>query len=213
MGGGFGPLPFFRARGFYVRAISVKSGYRLIAVHEESEVLADGSRRRLKPGVVCEFQQGSLYGITNWELEAARRSFKFTGATEEEFTHEPIDPITRLSSFDTDIAAEQQGWTEETKRRVEEALRSNVDGGKPDGYIIVEKPKMKPPWPRYDELVPQGQRTLAHVGRAIAEKVVELGLDPDDVAVYERSNRNRAEVLACLAEIGEPAPDEIVVPA
>ena len=116
---------------------------------------------------------------------------------EDEVT--PIDPINRLSVYDTDFNADQLGWNPELKKRVEDSLlsRQGID------FILAEAPVVPPPWPNYDRLVTGHGRSIEIVARKIVERVEEDGYDVDLVIAYERANANRDEVIVALEKFRE----------
>jgi len=127
-------------------------------------------------------------GITPWERDFAVTHFGFKGVADGE------DPLKRISSYDTDEEAKRLNWSDEEKAAVEKML----DDGQNADYFRIERPRLPAPWPKYDELVPQGRRTIELVAAQIAETVRTLGLDPQTVAAYERENLNREIVIAEL---------------
>lgn len=176
----------------------------MLREHREM-VLADGQRQVVQQGfMAAPFLWGD---VTEWERKEALAHWdnKFRGMTEGE------NPIWRLSSFDTDDAARKHEWTPEEKARYEKVLRDSPSNGV--DYIIVERPSAPRPWPKYDDLVVVGRRTIEMVAKEIADKVVDLGIDVDHVRVYERENLNRTEVLAALAATLVREPDEELVDA
>ncbi len=105
--------------------------------------------------------------------------------------------------FNSKDAQLQQGWTDEEHDLIVARLVEQ-------GYLEVKPVKIAPPWPAYDKLVKQGQRTDAHVAAKIAEKVAEDGYDPAAVAEYERQNLNRPEVLAVLDVSKDEEPEPLL---
>ena len=117
-------------------------------------------------------------------------------------TFEGEDATNRISSFDTDIQAELEMWEPEFKEQVEEGLLSShrrVQEGEGTGdYMLVEDWGPLAPWPGYDS-----------IGDEQAESVIPLMLDMtmgavtvQDVLDYERSKKNRPEVIKVLLELG-----------
>lgn len=169
-------------------------------------VLQDGQRQVLQQGYSAgPFRWGDL---TEWERKIALDHWqdKFRGLTDDE------NPLWRLSSYDTDEAARQHGWTAEEKARFEEVLRN--DPGNGSEFIIVETPRAPKPWPKYDDIVVIGRRTIEMVAKELAETVDTLGLDPDAVIVYERENANRPEVIEAFKALkNKVEPEEELVQA
>jgi len=190
----------------FLRLVSQYRKYEGPTLQDHREmVLADGQRQVLQQGYsAAPFNWGDL---TEWERRTALEHWdgKFRGLTDDE------DPLWRLSSFDTDEAAKKHGWTADEKARFEEVLRNSPSNG--SDYIIVDTPRVPKPWPKYDDLVVIGRRTIEMVAKEIAETVSSLGLDPDFVSAYERENANRPEVLAALAESKTVEPEEELIQA
>lgn len=100
------------------------------------------------------------------------------------------DPYTRCGALDTDLEAIAQGWSDEDKLVVEQALmRANSNGIE---YIIVEAPAAAKPWPKYDDI------DGPDAAEQIAFYVNQLGVDPGVVKVYELENRKREDVVAAM---------------
>lgn len=187
-----------------MRFISKISSYKVAAVHDESELLADGTTKLISKGFMCEFEHG---GLTNAEAEFARQAFVWKGlpiATDGT----PLDPVRdlhRVGVFDSEWAPEH------LREQVEQKLLSRPGFGQ--DYVLFEQPKAPAPWATYDQLVVRGQRTLDHVVAKITEIVEETGTDPQAVIAYERENLNRGEVIEAMllltAGSREPA-DELV---
>ena len=204
-----------------MRFISPIKNYRQIVLHQKTEPLADGTRRVISEGYTAEFRQSDT---TDWERDVARRELTFRGTTLHE-DGTPVDPINRVSSFDTDSvhamdcrcprgSAPVTASCEKLKKQVEEALLKNDDYGKrSEGYILVEKPKLPAPWPTYDELVVHGQRKHGNVAKQNIETAKTTGVSLEHLIAYERQERNDPRIIeayeAALAEaqVLEPEPD------
>lgn len=181
------------------RFISPISGLRIVAVHEQVEVLASGLPKIVAPGYTAEFQQSD---VTEWEREYARQHFQFRG-TAMAMDGSPLDPLTRVSAFDSLTIKD-----EALRKRVEQALLARPDYGKADGFAMVERPRLPAPFPAYDAMKAKGQRTTAEV---IVAAVREGGYKPSDVLAYERQEKDRPEVIEALeqlaAELAEKEPE------
>jgi hypothetical protein len=194
------------SKGHLMRFISPFAAYRIIAVHQKTEPLADGTRRVVSEGFTCEFKQSDT---TDWERDEARKRFQFKGTTLYQ-DGTPVDPITRVSSFDTATIKD-----EGLRKRVEKALLENSDFGKQDGYILVEKPKLPAPWVTYDELTVHGQRKPAHVAAKNIETAKTTGVPLDHLVAYERQEQRKGweeivaayEAASAETEQSEPEPE------
>ena len=176
-----------------MRFISPISAYRIVAKHQEVELLASGLPRVLAPGFTCEFRQS---GVTDWEYQRARETFSFRGAVTDEGGR-PLDPTTRTSYFDTaDIS------NPKLRDEVEQFLLTNAAHG--HDFIMVEAPQDEPPWPNYAKV---------RQAKAIAEQVEILGLDVGNVVVYEKEHENRESVVSALEALAVAEPEESLVKA
>lgn len=191
------------------RYVAKYARYVFTARPNREMVLADGQRQELQSALHCRFQP---WDVTEYEFDKALETFKFKGMPSAEAViidgqyGEPVtDPRYRLSSFDTST----QGWTEEDEEFVINRLDSHSDNG--TDFIRVDPPALQPPWPNYDQLVAGGRgKTNESVAAEIVRLVGDLGLDAEDVAHYERLNRNRKEVLDALAQVGVEDKPEVV---
>lgn len=161
---------------------------------------------------ICQFDP-ILYGPPSlYEREVAEKTMVFQGVALEEDEVTPVSLQARIGVFDTDVAADQRGWTQEQKDWIERKLLGSGDRG--SQFILVEQARAPKPWPKYDELRAVGRRTVKDVAVKVAEMTQDLGIDPASVIAYERENANRAEVLEALAGVGvEVVEDEITVTA
>jgi hypothetical protein len=162
----------------------------------------------------AQFGPPNMPPPTDPEVQFALKNLRFHGLplTSEDST-EHVTPVFRLGVFDTKVAQDEHGWTDEQRELIEQRLLDSDDYGRE--YVLFAPPRAAKPWPRYDDLRVVGNRTPEKVADKIIEMVRELGLNADDVAEYERQNAGRDYVLAALAEIVPTivVPDEIEVPA
>ena len=175
-----------------MRFISKYQRYSLGIRNEREMVLADGQRQVLTSGIAADFNHG---GLSLWEIDEGLKHFQFKGLPDG------VDPRTRLSMYDTDLAAELDGWDDETKALVEERLLSSNKLG--TDFILVEAPRAPKPFANYDEI--ESVDTLFQI-------LPVVGYDPEAVRRYESENQNRPEVLERLqTQIDAGAEDELVV--
>lgn len=173
-----------------------------VFVRSENPAVYDTKGRLVQPKsrrVSAEFKRGTAPAFAR---EKGVKAFQFNGLPDSGIT-----PEQWLSYYDSVAAQSQFGWTDEEREAIEEKLLAQ-------GYMQVELDRLKAPWPAYGKLVAQGARTIEKVAAKIAEKVVEDGYDPAEVAAYEAANLNRPEVLDALAALVEaPAEPESLVSA
>lgn len=162
---------------------------------EEPDPYHPGRRIVHRAGLRAQFVTSDF---TLHEKETAISRFKFNGIPLDEFTQTPLDPSYRISTLDTEL----QNWSDEDREYAEEFLLKHPQHG--SDFLLVELPKLTPPWAGYDKLA--------------ADKIVMLvqdtGSDIEDVIAYERSTKNRKSLIQSLEElIPVPDPDEVVVSA
>lgn len=176
------------------RYVAKYQKYAIQARPQKEIVTIDGHAMVAQEQVVLEFQQGAVQAH---EIDAAQAHFRHLGVPEG------LDPIYRLSAFDTQWAAKDFHWNDETREFVEGFLDSSVSNGV--DFIKVEAPRAPAPWPNYDR-VKDIKKLLA--------KVEEDGYEIDAVVAYERENQNRAEVIELLetlaATTNDTDDDEVV---
>lgn len=109
----------------------------------------------------------------------------------------------RLGVFDSEIAQLQNGWTDEQRIEVEEALRSHTLNG--SMYIEVKDLPAALPWNGYDSVEsPEQVLYIASLTNS----------DLAAVLAYERGSKNRPEFVQALeAEISLLGEAEVVVNA
>jgi len=171
-----------------------------VQVRPEHGVVENGMWAVKVPAIYADFWQDD---IREHELAIAEKSFNFHGRTTEMDTVTPTPIITRLSVFDTIVAAAAQGWDDETREKVEEFLLHRAEQTGNINFMFVPEREINPPWPRYNEFRGSIERLLA--------RLREDGFDLNDVLTYEQSQYGlrRPEVIAALAaEIAQgPGPE------
>lgn len=112
------------------------------------------------------------------------------------------DPFTRCGAVDTEAEQIEQGWTDEEREVVENALMKAGSNG--IEYIIVEAPATVAPWSKYDEI--EGEQAADEI-TYYSEK---LGIDPGTIRQYELENQKRPEVIAAMDRLVEKQNEDIV---
>jgi hypothetical protein len=168
-----------------------------VQVRPEHGVVENGMWAVKTPAIYADFWQDD---IREHELADAEKSFNFHGRTTEMDTVTPTPIITRLSVFDTVVAAAAQGWDEETRERVEAFLLQRAEQTGNIEFKYVPEREIAPPWPRYNEFRGSIERLIA--------RLREDGYDFNEVLTYEQSQfgLRRPEVIAALAEVVEHGP-------
>ncbi len=172
-----------------MRFLSKYPKFRLMPIGDLTEPLANGAYRTLKQGIKAEFHQEALQP---WEEELARTQFAFTGIMQEQ-DGTPVDPIFRVSVWDTDEEAERYNWDPDLKSQVEENMMASLGYGV--DFVAVTKPAVPKPWPSYDDFKTADE---------IAAFVATAGIDPQAVLDYEQSNLNRPAVIKALGNVEVP---------
>lgn len=189
-----------------MRVISQYRSYEGITAQKEvAEPTFSGEHKILQRGLrAVPFR---WMDVTEWERRAALNAWpNMRGLTEGE------DPATRLSCFDSIYAQEVNGWTDEEREIVEEALRTGPGHG--GDYIIVERAKAPAPYRLYDKhRKVSGRRTIEHVIKDIEDAFRTAGFDVGTAILYERENLNDPLVVAALEGLTADEPQEELVEA
>lgn len=185
-------------------AISDKANLQVLCRSEDPGLFDTQGRQvsQKQRKMVAQFWRG---GAPDWVIEEAQKRFKFQGRGDGE----PIAML--IGVFDSAVAAKAHRWTEEEHDAVVCHLRDNEN----PKWIVVEQPKVPAPWPTYDRLVVQGQRTWEKVAAQNLETAEATGIPLESLVAYERQNRCDERILAAYeqavreAEEALPA-DELV---
>lgn len=175
-----------------MRCLSPHSRYSIQVVEGVEQTMMDArghafSQIISKP-VVADFEQG---GLLDHEIEAALEFFNFSGVPEG------INPLTRISFFDTEAYAER--FPPENRAEVLEKIDSrlrDLQTRHPSEFIIVEHPTALAPWPSYDQDSVED----------ILEFQTRLQISPEKVRIYELENENRSEIVLAMQK--QENPDE-----
>lgn len=138
--------------------------------------------------ILCDFQQG---GLSPWEQEVALEHLEIKGMPDQD----TVPKGNRLSVFDTEAWQLTSGADDDTREFVERRFLTSPDYG--IDFIAIDKPKRKPPWPRYDELADE---------KMILNLVDGLGYSAYDVISYEQENRKRPDLLVELQRRADAGP-------
>ncbi len=174
-----------------MRFISRSARYRCFPIGAEDDI---GNGRPKKRGIVAAFTQG--IPIEEWEYAAAKKSFHFPGGNLEDDGDTggpPVDPLGRVSVYDTDREAKEKGWSKALKEEIEQNMLAMPDHGQ--DFIVIVKPPVEKPWNSYDDFT-------------APSKIVEFaelgGISIADVIAYERENKNRKSVIDALESAETP---------
>lgn len=181
-------------------AVSDKAALQ-VTCRPEADALHDTAGRMVAPKqrrLVAQFVRG---GAPQWVIEKAQERFEFRGRGDGE----PVEML--IGVFDSELATAQHRWTEDERDTVIRHLRDTQN----PYWFIAEEPRVEAPWPSYDKLVAQGQRTADKVAARNLELAAETGKPVELLIAYERQNRNDQRILAAyqaaLEEQAEAAPE------
>src|SRR3990167_6756745 len=180
--------------------ISNAAGFTLKLRSAKPIYTPKGELLTIEPKIKAVFQHGTA---PRWAIEQAKAAGMIVTGKPDGINFQPY-----FSSYDTNAAAELEGWDAETKQWVEQRLLANPANG--STYIRVEIPRLKPPWPAYDELKAVGARTESMVADRIAAVTLEIGYGPAGVIAYEAENQARPLVVEALQEIIASEATELV---
>lgn len=173
-------------------------------VRPERAVVENGMLAVKAPGIYADFWQDD---IREHEIEAAEKRFNLHGRTTEVDTVTPTPILNRLSVYDTVIAQQREGYTDEEREMIEQRLLARAEETGNTVFMMVEEREILPPWPRYNEFRGSVERLL--------ERLDEDGHDLNGVLTYEISQYGlrRPAVIDALRErieqrAGEPRAHE-----
>jgi hypothetical protein len=160
-----------------------------------------GHDGKMVPGVrplEAAFDRG---GLTPEAITEAKAKLSFHGLMEHE-SGEDLDPVYRMSVFDSEVAQLQNGWTDDERALVENVLRASDENGR--AYVEIVPAPAELPWANYDEVEEP-------------EKVIEIaatiGADFDEIIRYELDNQNRDRWLEALREAKATQEEVVIVKA
>ena len=178
-----------------MRLVSQHGKYGLQFRSKRANTDVNGVETITQEPVYLTFVQGEIFEN---ERHLAREQFAFKGQFQHQDEATPVDPLYRLSSFDT----RAQGWDDDLRLEVEEWLRSR--DGEGGAFFIVETTPIPAPFPAYD--------AWEGTPSSLVEKLTEDGHNLDDVLSYERLfGLNRTPIVKALEKATQS--EEVVVPA
>jgi hypothetical protein len=176
-----------------MRFVSQFEGYGAQIRVQRQRAIDGGGVEVLQPGLYVKFTPVNANGMLyENERRAALDHFTFRGLTQDAGEAIPTDPIQRLSVFDTDEAAIENGWSPEDKALVEAKL-TELALTTPQEVLLVADTPVSAPFPNYDFY--EGDPT------ALVVKLIEDGHDLEVVLNYEsRFGLKRPEIIEALEE-------------
>lgn len=193
-----------------MRFISKSARYQTCFKRDVTEHFATGESRVIQPMWNVEFKPDQWLAH---ELEVAKATFANRGMPTEIDEVTPVDSTYRFGTFDTGEFQQQhasEGFDDARRKELEMFLLNHEDYG--STFVMVETPRLAPPWPTYDEF--RGVRGLPTAER-IAEKVREDGYEVAAVIAYEVANAHRQDVIDALEALtsGPAVTDDELVSA
>lgn len=135
--------------------------------------------------VYAKFRRGAAPG---WAQQIGVDTFPMLDRPPE------IDPAAWLCSYDSDA----DEWNDEERAAIVERLDEL-------GYLRVERPRLKAPYPMYDQhRKTAGRRTVELAVKDIVAAYETAGFDIDHAVAYEQENGNDETVIAALAALRPP---------
>jgi len=155
-----------------------KYGRLVVQIRPEIvEPFATGQVRVIQRGILAQF---APYGLTAEERDFALGRFNFQGWYQEQDEASMVPLDYRIGLFDSDAAARELGWEDETKRFVDEQLTAlEYYGDVAPCPVIV----LTPPWPKYDSYRGSPAQLI--------RKLIDEGHDLNYVLAYEHSDGPR----------------------
>lgn len=173
-----------------MRCLSPHGNYSLQVIEGNEQVIMDARgyahTQTIKKPVVANFQK---VGLLDYEIEAALSAFNFSGIPEG------VNPLTRISSFDTEayvLSIPEQG-RDELLVQINKRLRE-LQARHPNEFIIVDPPHAPRPWPSYDEMTVEDILKFQEV----------LRIKPQEIRLYELENANRYDVVHGMLKKEDP---------
>lgn len=145
-----------------------------------------------KTGVLPTIWFQSRRGVApDWAVHEAVKFFSFDKRPRPGSDGGADIPVERWCVY-VDTAEWQETFKhpDEIRERLEELLSANAR------WLEVTPPAQKPPWPNYDDLTVQGQRTAGKVAERNLETAALTGVSVEDLIVYEEATLKREGVLA-----------------
>lgn len=169
---------------------------KAVTVRNEKPIfsLKTGERIGLERRVFANLERGYM---PDWAVSIAEETFAMGGKP-------PSIPTQRwIASYDSVLAQQLEGWTDEERRMIEEKLMAQGD------VLLIEQPALDPPYAQYDKhRKTAGQRKLEHVLSDISASYELAGFDINQAVRYEQQNLNDPVVIEHLQSL---APTPVVV--
>jgi hypothetical protein len=159
-----------------------------------TEYFPNGAVKEVTPAMVIQF--GPASALPEDAIELVKKMPKFNVGLGVN-----VNPLSRCGVVDTEALALQQGWDEETKTRVEEALSN---GAASNSLYVKYERQFPKPWPDFD--AEEDLDKILYVTDLI-------GVSPASVLQYERLHANRSELIEALEKLANEEQEEGVVAA
>lgn len=188
-----------------MRFISMHDGFGVLVQGGERTYFANGLSQETTREIAAYFKPE---GLRPHEREAALAKFSFRGLYQEMDEATTVQPDYRLGVFDSVVAQQQNGWSDEERELVEQRLLADAENY--NEILVAPTSSVPPPWPNYDAYQGTPKKLMA--------KLISDGHDLQQTLTYERETQNRAVVVELLERllvdpsvVSELAPSEEVV--
>lgn len=179
-----------------MRCLSPHQSYSIQVIEGQEQIVVDARgyamTHTLGKPVIANFDRS---GLLDHEIEAALTNFNFSGLPEG------VNPLTRISVFDTEAYCEQfpKDKRDELQVQIDQRLRE-LQERHPSEFIIVESPVAAKPWGSYDE------DTIED----IVKFQERLEIEPELIRLYESDNQKREEIIEAMFRIESPEAAEAI---
>ena len=175
--------------------VSRASRYRVSFRGKQKIFAPNGETIDERPRIFAEFTHGP---VPDWAMKQVLKRLDFG------FLPDGWTPEMQISSFDSVVAQNQNGWKDSEREALEEHLARQVG----EDYILVEPERAPKPWATYDKLFARKGMTQEQAVEKIISIVVDTGIDPQLVIDYEQENKNRADVIEAMVSLSEVHVDD-----
>jgi hypothetical protein len=182
-----------------MRFISKYGRYGVQITPQLSEAYASGAVRIIQEPVYAYFQIGLL---ERRSANSRWRAGRSTAPTRSWTKPPPSSPDYRIGVFDSRLAQQEYGWSDEVREHVEAVLSEHA--ARWTDLLVVPRTMVPPPWPLYDE--------YKGAPSALIRKLQDEGHDLSNVLAYEKAMQHREPIVAAIeaALVERPVEEEVL---
>ncbi len=166
---------------------------KAVTVRNEKQIFSPKTGERIDTirRVYANLERGYM---PDWAIAIAEERFAMGGKP-------PSVPTVRwISSYDSALAQQVEGWTDEERELIEAKLKAQGD------VILIDEPQIPAPYNQYDKhRMMKGQRKQEHVLADISSAYELAGFDIEQAVRYEQQNLNDQTVIEHLRSLA-PTP-------